>query len=678
MLKVRKIFVLEDEPDFLEVLIRHLKVGSDAWDVMGAGSLEEARPLLLEQNWDLILSDLTLPGVSGEALLQELRLLQPHAALVVVTGRTEEDLALRALGLGAQEYLFKGGLTGEILRRAARLALERKRIERELFNTRLVLTAALDSLSACVGLFDEKGRVIATNAAWRRFERGLPYVSGIELGADYMGTLQGLSNLPEVSRAAPAVGILAVIAGIVPTFKLEFPWTHEDGERWYGLTATGFALDGRTHAFVAFNDITRAMETSRELRKNQHLFHILSDHIQDLIGIVDAKGKRLYESPSYSRVLGWTKEELQDMPPLHLLHPEDREGIDAALNAVFKFGRGSQIEYRLRTKDDGYRYFESHSVPVLGPDGVSEAALFSARDVTDRKLAERERDRLAGQLLNAQKLESIGQLAAGIAHEINTPIQYIGDNTRFLRDSFGELVQIISKQRSVFTALDLQTVPAELLREVPRMLADTSFEYLLEEIPKAAEETLEGVDRVAKIIKALKEFSYPMGEDPVLMDVNKAVETTLTVARNEWKYLVDLELDLDPDLPLVPGYPGEFNQVVLNLVVNGVHAIEDVLPERGAEKGLLRVSTWREGDGVIAAVEDNGKGIPETIRTRVFDPFFTTKEVGRGTGQGLSIAHTVMEKHQGRISLKSEVGEGTTFFLWLPLVRKESMAKEVS
>jgi PAS domain S-box-containing protein len=472
------------------------------------------------------------------------------------------------------------------------------------------------------------------------------------------------------------VGILGVSQAKLPTFKLEFPWESEGQILWYGLTATGFQMEGRTHTLIAFNDITRSIETSAELRRNQNLFRILSDHIQDLVAIVDVKGKRLYESPSYTRSLGWTREELNEMPPLALVHPEDLNDITQALESIFTRGQGVMVEYRMRTKSGEYRYFESQSAAVIGPDGVSEGALFSARDVSDRKEAERDRDLLQGQLLNAQKLESIGQLAAGIAHEINTPIQYIGDNTRFLADSFKQLVQIIAKQRAVFADMNLENLHEDLLREIPKLLLDQDFEYLSAEIPKAAEETLEGVERVAKIIKALKEFSYPMGEDPVVMDINKGIESTMIVAKNEWKYLADVEMDLDPELPLVPGFPGEFNQVVLNMTVNAVHAIQDVLVERGMDKGLLKVKTRKGDDGVLVSFQDNGKGIPEGIRSKVFDPFFTTKGVGRGTGQGLSIAHAVMEKHQGRISFESTVGVGTTFTLWLPLARKEIPNKE--
>ena len=299
-----------------------------------------------------------------------------------------------------------------------------------------------------------------------------------------------------------------------------------------------------------------------------------------------------------------------------------------------------------------------------GPAGGLQFILL-ATDISQRRIME-------GQLRQSQKLESIGQLAAGIAHEINTPTQFIGGNIRFVRDSFEALASFI---RAAQALAEGDRVPeAAELDTLRRAAKAADLDYLLGELPKALEESLEGVERVARIVHAMKEFSHPGTAEMVMVNLNRAVESTVTVARNEWKYVADVELRLDPALPVVPCHPGDINQVVLNLVVNAAHAIADTDRVRKGGKGYIEISTRTDGRWVEIRVADTGVGIPEGIRQRIFDPFFTTKEVGTGTGQGLFVCHKVVtEKHGGVITFESEVGVGTTFAVRLPLQVPEAL-----
>jgi PAS domain S-box-containing protein len=276
-------------------------------------------------------------------------------------------------------------------------------------------------------------------------------------------------------------------------------------------------------------------------------------------------------------------------------------------------------------------------------------------DISMLKQTLEERDRLEDNLRQAQKLEAIGQLAAGIAHEINTPTQYVGDNLRFLKESFGELNGLLGQLVKAGGA------PAS------KLLADADFDYLKEEIPRALNQSLEGVDRVAKIVRAMKEFSHPAREKTAT-DLNRAIQSTITVASNEWKYVAEMEMDLDTNLPAVHCSPAEFNQVVLNIVVNAAHAIGDVVGDGGKGKGKITVKTRPDGEWAVVQISDSGCGMPPHIQQRIFDPFFTTKEVGKGTGQGLAIAHNVIvDKHGGTIKVVSAPGKGTTFIIRLPI-----------
>ena len=272
------------------------------------------------------------------------------------------------------------------------------------------------------------------------------------------------------------------------------------------------------------------------------------------------------------------------------------------------------------------------------------------RDLTRRRKAE-------AQLRQAQKLEAIGQLAAGVAHEINTPLQFIGDNTRFTGQAVEDLLRAA---RLAKEALGGQEAQREALRAA---LDAFDLEFLAEETPRAIRETLDGLERAGDIVRAMKAFAHPDEGRRVLVDLNAVVKTSVTVCRNEWKDFADVELDLAPRLPELEANRGQLHQVVLNLVVNAAHAIHDS-PRR---PGQIRVQTRVVDDGIELQVQDDGCGIPEAAQGRVFDPFFTTKPVGRGTGQGLNIVwSSVVETHGGRVWFETAAGVGTTFFVTLP------------
>jgi signal transduction histidine kinase len=317
-------------------------------------------------------------------------------------------------------------------------------------------------------------------------------------------------------------------------------------------------------------------------------------------------------------------------------------------------------------------YLDLCITPIPGPgDGESGGILVLGEDRTEHRLLE-------AQLAQAQKLESIGQLAAGIAHEINTPIQYVGDNTVFLRDSVADYRRCLDALQGILDRAKGGALDEAAIAEAEGILAAADLDYLSEEIPKAIEQTLDGVSRVARIVRAMKEFSHPGSEEKAAADLNRLIENTITVARNEWKYVADLVTDFDPSLPPVPCLIGEFNQVVLNLLVNAAHAVADRAGGGPApHKGTITVSTRSAGEWAEVRVRDTGTGIPEAIRVKVFDPFFTTKPVGKGTGQGLAIAHAVIvKKHGGELTFETEVGVGTTFILRLPLSARQPAEKD--
>lgn len=288
------------------------------------------------------------------------------------------------------------------------------------------------------------------------------------------------------------------------------------------------------------------------------------------------------------------------------------------------------------------------------------------RDVTERRRTER-------QSALSQKLESIGQLAAGVAHEINTPIQYVGDNLNFLLDSWNSVFRLLAAYQESPMSVESGPEARKPPEGIARLSEEIDIDYLQMEIPKAIRQSLDGVKRVAEIIGAMKELSHPGSAAKTAVDLNHAIKNTIVVSKNAWKYVADLTADLDAELPAVQCIAGDIHQVILNLIINAADAISDRDKDNADTKGQILVSTRREGDWVEIRVGDTGMGIPETIQSRIFDPFFTTKSVGKGTGQGLAIAHAIIvQKHQGSIQFETQRGAGTTFVIRLPIGTDDS------
>ncbi len=294
-------------------------------------------------------------------------------------------------------------------------------------------------------------------------------------------------------------------------------------------------------------------------------------------------------------------------------------------------------------------------------EGESKRVIWMVRDISDRLAAEKERQRLSEKLRQAQKLESLGTLAGGIAHELNTPIQFVTDNMNFLSDTVTDLIKAANELAKF--------VPAEKKAEVGDKF---DLEYIADEAPQAIQQSIEGLKRIADIVLAVKKFSHPTSSGKIKNDLNDIIRTTSTVSKNQWKYVAELDLKLDENLPKIFGNAGELNQVFLNLIVNAAHAIEDGGKENSP--GLITIETRKRNAAVECRISDNGTGIPKEVIAKVFDPFFTTKDPGRGTGQGLAIAHSIVtQSHNGEISIESKTGEGTTFILTFPIEADETL-----
>jgi PAS domain S-box-containing protein len=406
-------------------------------------------------------------------------------------------------------------------------------------------------------------------------------------------------------------------------------------------------------------DITERKIAEQALREAHMETEQLLGSISSVLIGVDAHGCVTRWNSAAARAFGLTAESVIGRPLAQCgIRWLDPFAVDRLQQSV-EPGEAVRLDDLRFTDSDGAERVVGLTVTSLQREGSARGGcVILGADVTERRLLE-------SQLRLAQKLEAIGQLAASIAHDINTPIQYVGDNLRFLQDSWGNLTRLLDACGRLKPGRNT-AIPPDLTLELLSAARTADLDFVRREIPSAITQSLEGMARVRRIVRAMQEFSHPGGEERTDIDINHAIATTLIVAHNETKYIADVVTDFDSSLPLVPCLLGEFNQVILNLLMNAVHAIADN-PRPDGQKGTVRFVTRGLEDSVEIQVSDTGGGIPESIRDRVFEPFFTTKKVGKGTGQGLAIAHRlIVSKHGGDIWFQSEVGKGTTFYIRLP------------
>jgi two-component system NtrC family sensor kinase len=528
--------------------------------------------------------------------------------------------------------------------------------------------------NAGMGLTDRSGRIECVNQAYL----GLTgYTMSEVLGRHPVDLLRG-----PVADARRAGWRAALEAGeeVMAEFENETVggrsfWCHlrmRPGTSGEGAVFYTFSLydttERRRATHDAEQDRERAEAFAADLHGERELLSSVLSTIPHLVFWKDTSHRYLGCNEAYARVRGLASpSEITGRSEGELAPDSFAELITEVEGQVLRTGV-PVIEHSvvLEGAQNSQQVMLVSVLPRNAEGCSSDGVIGIGTDVTRITALER-------QLAQATRLESIGQLAAGLAHEINTPVQYVSDNVLFLADSFTDVLEALRSIANVARGAEQDprggqgATVADLRARLQLLVDGLDLDFLGTEIPSSLEQTLEGVARVAEIVRAMKEFSHP-GQGRVETDLNRAVETTVQVSRSEWKYVAEMDLDLDAGVGLVPCYEGELKQVVLNLIVNAAHAIAETTQRAGGtELGRIGIRTRRDGDTIRLAISDNGSGMTEEVKLRIFDPFFTTKGVGKGTGQGLAMAHScVVGKHGGSIDVDSELGVGTTFTLNLP------------
>jgi PAS domain S-box-containing protein len=395
------------------------------------------------------------------------------------------------------------------------------------------------------------------------------------------------------------------------------------------------------------------------LEESELKFRSIIHFASDAIIIIDEKGIVADSNQSVENTFGFERKEIKGKN-IEILIPseENRKSIFEIFNEQMNNKSSSQVELLCKKKDD--TIFPAELSFGSWVVGMKRSYALFIRDIS-------EKIRVENQLALSRKMEAIGELAAGIAHEINTPMQFISDNTNFIKESFESFSEYLTELN--LKLLEDNKITIEELKEFTKQKEEAlDMNFLMEEIPEAIGQTIEGIERVTKIVKTMKEFSHPSSKEKVLTDLNKNINDTVIITKNEWKYVADVELNLDDNLPLVKCLPDEINQVLLNITVNAAQAIEEKVGKNPETKGKIVYSTFVEDNFVVIIIEDSGIGIPKENLQKIFGPFFTTKEVGRGTGQGLAIAmDIIVNKHGGVLDVESEPNKGSKFIIKLPI-----------
>lgn len=540
---------------------------------------------------------------------------------------------------------------GEVLaREEERFLSSKQQTERETF-----LRTLIESTIDAIAVLDVNRRFMDVNEA---FCKMFGYTREEVIGKDT--TLIHVSE----EKAAEFGKIIYPVIRKKGYWQGEWQLKRRDGMALAIESITAVLKDeaGDVSGYVAFiRDITERKEAESALREaHERLAQIVSAIHSILIGL-SAEGDVTAWNREAEEILGLKEADVLGKRLGMCEISWEWERIEQGIQRCEKDREITRVDDVRLTDIEGKERFLGVTLnPVLNAEGDLVGTLIFAADITQKKIME-------AQLLQAQKMESIGQLAAGIAHEINSPTQFVGDNLSFLKDAFEDLNQLTEKYEQLVEQARSSGLFSDLLEEIKEISEEVDIDFLREEIPKALGQSTEGIKRVSHIVQAMKEFSHPGVKEKEWVDLNKAIETTVTVSKNAWKYVAELVMHLDPSLEPVLCMPDEINQVILNLIVNAAQAIEEVVGGDSGEKGLITIDTHNGGKWVEVRVQDTGSGIPESIRNRIFDPFFTTKEVGKGTGQGLAIAYdVVVQKHGGVLTFETYEGKGTTFIMRLP------------
>ncbi len=508
-------------------------------------------------------------------------------------------------------------------------------------------SAAFEQAAVGVALVSTNGRFLLVNQKLCDILGYLP----IEM---YVRHFADLTHPDDVEASRENARRMAM--GEISTYETEKRYVRKDGTFvWVQLRSSvvGPAPGSAGYFMTVIEDISQRKKADAAILKAHAECDRLLSAISTILIGVDRHGGVIRWNDAAAQAFGVESRMVLAKPLRACAIHWDDERVDQTIAQAISGERSIDCDVPYFRPDGSGGMLSLVINPSRGDSGECKGFLLLAVDVTERRSLEK-------LLLKSQKMESIGQIAAGVAHEINTPVQFVGDNLVFLRDAFASLARVLTAYRG-----SLGMIGGNAASSMAELERESDMGFLLEEIPKAMSQSADGLDRIAAIVAAMKRFTHPETKATHAANINRELENTLVLATNEYKYTADVATEFAADLPPVVCVVGEINQVFLNLIVNAAQAIAGATP--GGCRGTITISTRRDGDAVEIRVRDTGPGIAPANRGMIFRPFFTTKSPESGTGQGLHISRAIVDRHHGSLQFESEVGAGTTFIVRLPI-----------
>ncbi|MCK4358790.1 MAG: PAS domain S-box protein [Candidatus Cloacimonetes bacterium] len=654
--KTMSVLFVDDDELFLETLKNGLEEEEFSQEYTNSG--KQALEILEKKEFHVIVADMKMPEMDGMSLVAKVKEKYPDIVRIVLTGFTNPTEILESINIGEIfRYIIKPWISENEFIAYIKEALDYynlKMMERRLFESEERYRVLFESSPDGIAITNIKTKKpVYVNPALCKMtgysEKELKEKKLLDLTPEEMKEYV-ISELMSHNKGDKS------LAEDIPIRCSD--WT----VRYMDINSESITIGGIEYFINFFRDTTERKRAEEALRKSEGKYRTLMHNIN--VGVfrnsVGPTGRFIEANPTIIKMFGFEDKEeflLRSISSLYQ-NPKDSKSFN---EKMLKTGFVKNEELKLKRKD-GMPFLASLSV-VAVKDENGEYKYFDGviEDITERKYMEM-------QFRQTQKLEAIGQMAAGIAHEINSPIQYIGYNISLFNESFSKLIKFLKKQNALLEAFKNGSSSQEYFKELENDLAEVDIDCMLAEVPAALKYSKDGIDRVSKIVGAMKEFCHPGESKKIPIDINKAIKGTIIVSRNEWKYVAEMKTDFAEDMPQVLCIPDEFNQIILNIVLNAAQAISEVVGDGAEKKGRITISTHHDKDWAEIRISDTGIGIPKEEQPKIFNLFYTTKEVGKGTGQGLAICHNyVVKKHNGTITFETAVGKGTTFIIRLPI-----------
>lgn len=654
------ILIVDDNREILDLL--ETLLSNEGYEALVCTSGEEAFEFLDRRLPDLILLDIHLPGINGFGVREKL---QQRSAIrdipvIFMTGDSNRESIQRSFEAGGVDYISKPFMPIEVLSRI-NIALDNVRAKRILKEVNRDLEKRVRIRTKELALLFSVAKLASKSAPLGDILQSTvgaisdKYYSELKLipVINYRQKVYRTNSIPQGKRLI-AVDLKS---GTDQVGSISIYTSHEtpaDVEDTVGET-----VDLLEAIASEVGNIIEQKEAEENLKNQWKYFRSLWESSPEGIVTLDHKRRITDINSTFEHIFGYSLKDLRNRQLDDFILPARLRREGQNISKKIMDGQNILINSIRKTKSGKEIHCSVIGAPV-NLDNRQKDYFLIYRDITKEK-------ELEVQLMQANKMEAIGQLAAGIAHEINTPTQYVNSNTEFLSESLPELFALLEKLILFYRSRDGNKTKTPQHQDIETGLEQLDLPYLKREVQAALDDSLDGLRKISVIVDAMRTFSHPDNNEKQETEINDIIRKTITVSRNEWKYYAEVQTDLEEPLRPIMIFPDQISQVILNLIINAAHAIQDVYHKGNRKKGRILLATRAQDEQLEIRVSDNGTGIPENIRDKIFNPFFTTKEIGKGTGQGLSLVYNVVvEKHRGQVDFKTAVGKGSTFIVQLP------------